>query len=136
MSEPVGVPQGKLVTVREEDLIAGHLAAGYKIPTDFVRAGLVYTRQDDGVFYHCVPSLPFVVDGIDYDVERIDPQEWAGPMFKILDDVLFFTQSEGSCAAHMNHRRPPSEKELDWWVKAAWYVEDLHGNLHRDRGTP
>lgn len=61
-----------------------------------------------GVWWHYKPRAPFVVDGITYR-ERDLYCECS--MITLLDDQL------DANGARMRHDRPPTERELDYWVQ-------------------
>lgn len=104
-----------------EEHIAGLRATGERMPSMFIRSGLVYElhrSRDLGDYYIYEPCEPFAVNGIVYSPSRRSPG-------LLLYSLSPFGGSAGSI--RMNHARPPTEEELDWWVRtpdAAPYLSD------------
>lgn len=125
-----------------EEMIVGLLAAGHRVPRNFVRAGLYYEYQahdEGGPHYLYGPCDPFEVGGIVYDMQRSEHAMSLVPMMSLFPDHACHPdyQCWPNVNARQDWRNPPTEAELDQWVRTAhWH--DLHDKptTTPERNTP
>lgn len=81
----------------------------------FHRHGLMYGPLGDTGLLHYQPDRPFTVDGIRYT-----------SLCAAIRTMIQLIDTDSGGGAHMNHHTPPTDAELDLWVKEGARHDYLH----------